>query len=187
MAQDVSQTPLKLNLGCGFKKRHGWLNVDKYNNCNPDVVWDLDETPWPWDDNIFFEISAFHIFEHLQHWWSAFEECARVLKINGTLEIRIPHDSSSKALGYRDHVTVFSKYSFHGIRGWQHGTSAWAKENENIVPLQIVEHLLIPYEKYNWMIMVPSLLRFCANHMRNFVWEQAFIFQKIKPDREVNK
>ena len=55
-----------LNLGCGFVKIKGATNVDKFANCKPDLLWDLDEMPWPLDDNSYDVIYMDHLLEHLQ-------------------------------------------------------------------------------------------------------------------------
>lgn len=173
---------MKLNLGCGLKKfvGDGWVNVDAYDSCEPDVVWDLNKTPFPWETGSIDHIYMSHILEHIPNWWDAFTECARILKPGGTLEIRVPDESSATALTYRDHFHVFSQCSFHGIKGAAHGTSAWAIENKDSVPLEPVSYAQVPYEKYAWMITwAPWLLKFCANHMRNFIHEQVFVFRKI--------
>jgi hypothetical protein len=39
---------LKLNLGCGYTRMDGYVNVDVSAACNPDLVADLEEVPWPW-------------------------------------------------------------------------------------------------------------------------------------------
>ncbi len=169
-----------LNLGCGSKKFVGqeWVNVDAYGD--PDFFCDLNKFPYPWADNSIDHIYMSHVLEHIPDWWSAFTECARILKPGGTLEIRVPDESSATALTYRDHHHVFSQCSFHGTQGAAHGTSAWAKENQNTVPLIPVSYAQVPYAKHQWMIRwAPWLLRFCANHMRNFIHEQVFVFQKI--------
>ena len=171
--------PVALNIGCGFDIIPGMINVDAYDSCNPDVVWDLNTTPLPWVDNSVDSILAKHIFEHLTDWWPAFEECARILKPGGTLDMRVPDESSKTALTYRDHNHVFSTASFHGIRGRVHGTNAWAIEKNDSVPLVMTGYQQVPFKQYNWMRYVPGLLRFVADHMRNFIWEQRFIFTKI--------
>ena len=47
---------MKLNLGCGKDYIDGWINVDFYDDLNCDVTHDLEEFPWPWDDNSISEI-----------------------------------------------------------------------------------------------------------------------------------
>lgn len=166
-----------LNLGCGRDKILGYLNVDAYGD--PDFVWDLNQYPYPWKDNSIDGIEMCHVLEHLDDWWASFNECARILKPGGTLHIRVPDESSRTALSYRDHYHIFSLFSFHGIQGRVAGTNSWAETEENSVPLTIESYERVPHPEYNWMLRFPKLLKFCADHMRNFIHEQKFIFRKV--------
>jgi ubiquinone/menaquinone biosynthesis C-methylase UbiE len=149
--------------------------------CQPDVVHDLNEFPYPWDDNSVDEIEMIHVLEHLEDWWSAFLECVRILKPGGTLEIRVPDESSMSALTYRDHYHVFSLLSFHGTIDQKHGSSAWAAEVKDSVPVKLEVYNRIPHGKYYWLFRFPFrwLGTFCANHLRNFIWEQRFLFRRL--------
>lgn len=176
MAQADQQT--RLNLGCGLSRKLGWVNVDAHGT--PDVLWDLNTTPYPWRSNTVDEIELKHVLEHLEDYWSCVEECARILKPGGWLRIHVPHDSSSTALTYRDHVRVFSPASFLGIVGHRSGNNAWAAEHEATVPLVMVNYYRVPYPRYEWMARwCPWLLEFCAEHLRNFIWEQQFHLRKV--------
>lgn len=179
--------PRVLNIGCGHKKFVGAVNVDAFDTCKPDIVWDLNKVPWTWaKDNEFDVIFARHVFEHLTDWWPAFSECARVLKVGGKLEIRTPDESSSTALAYRDHHHIFTAFSFHGIKDgnnivtWRSGTNAWAITQEGTVPFKALLAAQIPFPKYTWMLHFHWLLQFCARHMRNFIHEQVFVFERIE-------
>lgn len=175
-----ARQPVLLNLGCGFNKLPGYVNVDAYDNCQPDVVHDLNVRPYPWADNSVDGIVCAHTLEHIKDWWGAFTEMARILRYGGELEIRVPDESSRTALTYRDHFHVFSDLSFFGIVGYRHGTNAWAYGERDSVPLVMKSNIRVPYPQYNWMgKWCPWLLAFCANHMRNFIWEQQFIFVKV--------
>ena len=147
--------------------------------CEPDVRWDLNIRPWPFEDSTVHHIDARHVFEHLFSWWPAFLECARILKPGGTLSIHVPDESSPSALTYRDHHHVFSLYSFHGIQGLTRGTNAWAETERDSVPLVMERYYQVPFKRYEWMTRCPPLLRFCANHLRGFIWEQQFHFRKV--------
>ena len=176
----------RLHLGCGYKYKEGWLNVDIEPDCNPDLAYDLNDTPWPFEDNSFWEIYSSHFFEHLRRetWFKAFKECARVLKVGGEMTMIVPDSSNDVALGFRDHHTVFTQWSFHGIQYSYGGASAWAVKRVATVPLKILQWWRIPMKEYQWMRRFPPLLRFCGKHMRNFVLEQVFIFQKIDLEGE---
>ena len=173
---------LFLNLGCGYKHREGFVNIDKYDICNPDLVWDLDVFPYPFDSNSVDGIDIWHTLEHVNDWWGVIVECTRILKPGAKMNVRVPDESSGTALTYRDHNHVFTEYSFHGIldrSGW--GTNAWAEIENDTVPLLMIHYGKIPYAQYEWMLRWPfkRLLKFCADHLRNFIWEQTFLFEKV--------
>lgn len=171
--------PLLLNLGCGTLKWSTHCNVDAFGDV--DVLWDLNTFPYPWADNSVDGIDMYHVLEHIPDWWSAFKECARILKPGGYLEIHVPDESSATALTYRDHHHVFSQNSFWGIAGWQDaGTNNWAATERGSVPLKLMSFTQVPFRKYFWMARwCPWLLAFCAAHLRNFIHEQRFIFRKV--------
>lgn len=172
--------PLLLNLGCGNNKLDGYLNVDLYGD--PDLRHDLNSFPYPWDDNSVDHIEMIHTLEHIPDWWSAFCECCRILKPGCTLRIHVPDESSSDALAYRDHYHVFTRRTFDSTLNQiteRSTTNAWFLEQDK-APVALIEYHVVPFAKYNWMFRFPFtwLGRFCAEHMRNFIWEQRFLFVK---------
>ena len=42
---------MKLNIGSGFRKMDGYINVDNFEECKPDVLMNLEETPWSFESN----------------------------------------------------------------------------------------------------------------------------------------
>lgn len=99
---------MKLNLGCGFNREVGYVNVDKFTHCNPDIKVDLEVFPWRWKDNSIEEIRAYHVLEHLGQSTDVFlgvmKECYRVLKPGGTIHLRVPHPRSDNFLHDPTHV-----------------------------------------------------------------------------------
>jgi len=168
--------PTVLILGCGIEKMPNAINVDLYGE--PDVIWDLNQTPLPFEDNSMEAIYASHVMEHLPGWWACFVDCARILRPGGLLYIHVPHISSDTMVTYRDHVSVIARESFVGIQNHGMSNNAWAKTVHQTVPLVLMEHRIVPFDRFAWLLKVPWLLKFCARHLRNFIWESQFIFRK---------
>lgn len=83
--------PRKLNLGCGWDKRDGYLNVDLHGSHDPDLVADvrhLDLLPTAGFD----EVVAQDVLEHLPRTdgLPALREWARLLVPGGRLVLRVP-------------------------------------------------------------------------------------------------
>jgi len=83
MNQQVATLPTRLNLGCGSFKKPGFLNVDMVPEVEPDLILDLDSLPYPFPDNHFELIEAFHVLEHLQDPFQAIAEMYRIAKPGG--------------------------------------------------------------------------------------------------------
>jgi len=82
-----------LELGGGDKKVPDTTNVDIRELPNVDVKWDLNEVPYPFEDNSFDGIVGIYILEHLK-WPSikgAISEIYRILKQNGKAVFLIPN------------------------------------------------------------------------------------------------
>jgi SAM-dependent methyltransferase len=172
-----------LNIGCGSVqfKIPNVVNVDAYESCEPDLVHNLEKMPLPFEDKSIDLIIANHIFEHLNNWWECFEECARLVKVGGHIEIWVPGDGSSSQLGYRDHVKIINTYSFYGIGDLQRpGSNAWAANQVGKITskLTAVKHTIVPIRKW-WLRKMPSwFLNFCIEHLRNVVLEEGFLFKR---------
>lgn len=96
---------VKLDLGCGKNKKEGFIGVDQYKMDNVDVVLNIGEDRWPWEDESVEEINASHFLEHLtpiqrMHFMN---EAFRVLKKGGKATIITPHWASNRAYGDMTH------------------------------------------------------------------------------------
>lgn len=82
---------LKLNLGCGENYKEGYVNVDIDPKVNPDVVADVNITPWIWAKSDSVDrIEMNNLAEHLKNFIDIAEECHWVLKNGGILWIKVP-------------------------------------------------------------------------------------------------
>lgn len=95
----------KLNLGCGEFKKEGFINVDIRPETKPEVVWDLNKFPYPFETGEFELIEADHVIEHLNDPFGAMKELHRILKDGGKLIVRVPH--FSRGFTHPDHRRGF--------------------------------------------------------------------------------
>lgn len=87
----------KLNLGCGEFKKNGYINVDYYSVSEPDIKHDLNQLPYPFDDNQFNLIEAEHLLEHLSNPFQIMKELHRIGKDGCLIRIKVPHFSRGSA------------------------------------------------------------------------------------------
>jgi hypothetical protein len=91
LAFDPHRFPRKLNVGCGFDRREGFLNVDLHAFHQPDLVCDAVKLA-PLPDGHYEHVLAQDVLEHLPRLQTraALREWNRVLAFRGTLELRVP-------------------------------------------------------------------------------------------------
>lgn len=91
----------QLLIGCGSSRtkvvsfdNKGWdqlVTLDMNEHHNPDVVWNLDDLPYPFSDDEFDEIHAYEVLEHTgwqgdwRFFFEQFSEFWRILKPDGML------------------------------------------------------------------------------------------------------
>jgi len=113
-----------LLIGCGNTRDRRWngsranwvdlVTMDHNPHCGADVVHDLDDTPWPFEDGTFDEAHAYEVLEHVgaQGDWQAFfrhfGEVWRVLKPGGLLVATVPSWQSEWAWGDPSHTRVIT-------------------------------------------------------------------------------
>ncbi len=95
----------KLNLGCGIDYKEGYVNVDFHSHINIDVRHDLNQIPYPFKDQEFDHILASHVLEHLDKPFIIMTELHRILKVGGTLHIKVPH--FSRGFTHSEHKAGF--------------------------------------------------------------------------------
>ena len=117
-----------LSVGCGRRAPEpGLVRLDRSPEVQPDVVWDLDEFPYPLEDSSFSTIECIDVIEHVENIPRVMEEFHRVLKPDGTLQIATPHFSSGNSFvdpTHRWHLSYFSFDYFcdgHGLSYYSTG------------------------------------------------------------------
>lgn len=83
---------MKINIGGGYKKYEGFLNLDLDPHTNPDFVVNLEVDKLPFDDDTISEVKAHHILEHMgEGFFHLMKELYRVCKDGAIIDVVVPH------------------------------------------------------------------------------------------------
>jgi len=89
---------IRLEIGGGANPNPGFVNIDMLPLPEVDIVWDLEETPWPLPDECALMVTASHVLEHINPHKGTFirvmNEVWRVLKPQGQFAFVVPHGES---------------------------------------------------------------------------------------------
>lgn len=79
----------KLNIGCGYNKINGYVNIDVDPACSPDILI-VNNDLSIFEDGEFDEVLATDVLEHISHKYTmhALLEWARILKLGGRLKLQ---------------------------------------------------------------------------------------------------
>lgn len=131
-----------LNLGCGKKPLEGAVNHDiRKHSSHVDIAWDLNEIPWPWEDQSFAFIAAIAVLEHLEiNLLESVGECWRILRPGGRMKLKLPHWNHNNTYMDPTHYWMSSletpqiwdpstpygkKYDFYTDRKWKIIKGPW--------------------------------------------------------------
>ncbi len=144
----------KLNLGCGYKHKEGFINLDTFTDCKPDVLHNLEEFPYPFDDNSVEEIILDNVLEHLGQTFCVFnqvmKELYRISTNSAKIYIKVPHPRHDNFLGDPTHVRAILPQTLALYD--QVMNKKWIKEKSANSPLGIIHKINLKLESINYIL-----------------------------------
>ena len=103
---------MKLNFGCGQNHLDGFINVDKFAECNPDIQMDIEALPWSFGTNSVAEVVFNHCLEHVGAdnavFFGIIQELYRVCKPGALIQINVPHPRHDNFINDPTHVRIIT-------------------------------------------------------------------------------
>lgn len=128
---------MKFNFGCGLNKLEGYINVDKFEASQPDLLWDLEQFPWPIDTNAASHVLFNHSLEHMgqspEVFIRIFEELYRICDAKATIQINVPHPNHDNFKDDPTHVRAITPMTLALFSKRQN--EGWAKIGASNTPL----------------------------------------------------
>ena len=145
---------MKLNLGSGSKILKGYVNVDKFQYYNPDVVHDLEKFPYPFKDNSIDEILLSHVLEHIGQNPDVFnniiKELYRICKNNSIVDIRVPHPRHDDFISDPTHVRPIT---ILGLQLYDKNLNEkWERMNAANTPLALIHGVNFMIKDVNFVL-----------------------------------
>lgn len=187
----------KINLGCGIRKKPDHWNVDIDPGCNPDEVVDLDQTPWPWEDNFFQRISAEHVLNYLgrdpKKFGEVIKEMYRVSAPGAEWYVKIMHPRADNALDDYHQVRLLTpktltffdqKYNFESIAK-KTGENTYGFSLDVDVEIKDVVPSMMPYwqEQLKTGMLGQKQIELNASHYSNVIDSFGIFLTVHKPQR----
>lgn len=113
---DAANAELKvLDVGCGKNKFEGAVGLDNNPRTDADVIHDLGDVPYPFEDSEFDLVVTRHVIEHVPDAVAFVEELHRITRPGGRIEILTPHYTNPDWANDPTHRNHFNSYSFNSF------------------------------------------------------------------------
>ncbi len=105
---------VRIDIGCGENKQPNWIGMDIRKIDGVDIVWDVQDIPYPIPDNSCFQILLSHLWEHIEPKYriKMMDELWRIMKHEGQLLISVPYYLSFGACQDPTHYTCPNEATF---------------------------------------------------------------------------
>jgi ubiquinone/menaquinone biosynthesis C-methylase UbiE len=136
----MSNSPKKiLDVGCGTNKHEGAIGLDYNPLTGADVIHDLGEVPYPFEDSEFDMVVSNHVIEHVPDVLTFVIELHRITKPGGKIKIVTPHYTNPDWNADPTHKNHINSYTFNTFtkekRNFEFYTSANLKVEKRYVTL----------------------------------------------------
>ncbi len=162
-----------LDIGCGRNKRSGAIGMDRAQLEGVDLVHDLNDFPYPFEDETFDEVYAVHVIEHVDSILKVMEEIYRISKPRARVTVITPHHTD--AISWQDptHQWHLNSYSFSYFEPTYH-TNHYTHARFRVLGRQL--KMASPWKLLGIQFLINLDHRFAGMRFVRKFWEQYLCF-----------
>lgn len=161
-----------LDLGCGVRKRDGFLGIDRRYFKGVDLVADVDKS-LPFKDNVIGAIYSNYFLEHTTDLLAIFQEIYRVCKDGAIVEFIVPYYTSINAFKDPTHKQFFTEETFRYFT-----QDKWYGSDYNIGTNFKIEKIKYHYSKI--VLILYPFRRYLRRHFLNMAGAMTVILKVVK-------
>ena len=148
-----------LDFGCGLRKRPGAIGIDVNPRSSADIIHDLNQFPYPFQEGTFDEIYCDNVLEHLRDVVKVMEELHRISKPSGEIIVIVPFFPHRQAYTDPTHQHYFGIHSFdYFIEGTAYAGFQYSKSKFELLSVEFEKGL----PPANWFDKI--LLSYANSH-----------------------
>lgn len=155
LARKLSRSSgIRLDIACGNNKQKGFFGIDAQDLPGVDLVYDLNQYPWPLPDESVVTAVSSHYVEHINPADGGFlkfmDEVWRILVPEGNLAISTPYGGSSRywqdpthCNGCNEHTWLYfdpingtGLWGFYRVKPWKINNIYWSPVGDIEVALE---------------------------------------------------
>lgn len=179
---------IKIDLGCGSRKRDGYIGVDVVDLAGVDIVCNLEQR-LPFDDDSIDDVYASYFIEHVGDIVKLIRELYRVCRDGALLEIKVPYYQSVTQFKDPTHRSFFmpEMIRYFGSDDW-YGSDYGI--NTNITLVNVEYHYLPPFDRLMspGMILIRPFILPVVIFARRYLWNVVHsITMNLKIDKKVRE
>jgi hypothetical protein len=176
-ATAVYQPGMRFDLACGQNKQDGFIGIDVQKIDGVDMVFDLEEYPWPIEDDCAEELFCSHFVEHTRDLCAFMDEAWRICRDGATVTLVHPYYTSIRAWQDPTHLRAINEVT------WYYFSREWREQQKlDHYPLQcdFTVEAITAFFNEPWNLKSEEAKTFAQQHYFNVISDLTVVLKAKK-------